>query len=329
MSYEISFNLLLIAVGIFLLLRSGFYVINSLVNIARFLRLSEFTVSFILMASATSLPEFGIGLNSALSGNPLISLGNILGANILVLSFVLGFMILINGNLALKKHSPAHSSWLNFFMAISPVILFFDETLSRFDGFLLMGIFAFNLMRLMKFRATFARHHHFWSGFIERFKNHPAKLNFGFFLKNLTFFCLAVGVLLFSAFLTVKGIKNISSVFSISQIVIGLFVLALSTTLPELSFGIRAVLSRREEMSLGNLLGTSVFNSTLILGMVSFISPIKIQADISFLTSVVAMVLVVFLANLFLKTRDSLNRFEGAILIFVYLVFAAVQLIIL
>ena len=78
-------------------------------------------------------------------------------------------------------------------------------------------------------------------------------------------------------------------------------------------------------MSLGNLLGTVVFNSTLILGIVSLISPIRIENGVSFWVSAGVMILIIFLANLFLKTRDSLNRLEGLLLILIYFVFAIIS----
>ncbi|MEK7657999.1 MAG: sodium:calcium antiporter [Patescibacteria group bacterium] len=321
--YELYFNILLIAVGIFALIKSGAYVVKALINIAHFLKISEFTLSFILMAAATSLPELGIGLNAAFNNTPLISLGNILGANILVLSLILGAMILIEGNLTLKKHSPAHSSWFNFFLAISPVILLIDGDLSRFDGLILIALFVLNLGRLLKFREIF--NHHRVKHFLNGDEHRLADLNTSFFLKNLFIFILAIGVLLLSSYLIVKGVEIFSLKLGIPEILIGIFIVALSTTLPELSFGIKAILSRRNEMSLGNLLGTVVFNSTLILGIVSLISPIRIENGVSFWVSAGVMILIIFLANLFLKTRDSLNRLEGLLLILIYFVFAIIS----
>ncbi|MEK7549234.1 MAG: sodium:calcium antiporter [Patescibacteria group bacterium] len=326
MSYELFFYIFLLVIGVIVLIKSGFYVVRSLIDIAHFLNVSEFSTAFILMAVATSLPEFGIGINAALNKAPLISLGNILGGNILVLSFVLGLIILIDGNFKIKKHSPAHSSWFNFFLAISPIVFLFDGELSRFDGLILISLFGINLARLFKFRAIF-HHHRFLPSFISHFKNRPDGLKLNYFFKNLLIFIVSTGILLLSAYLIVKSVNTVSLKLGFPQMLIGIFAVALSTTLPELSFGIKAALSRHEEMSLGNLLGTTVFNSTWILGIVSLISPIKITEPISFWISAVTMVLVVFLANLFLKARDSLNRWEGALLILIYLVFVAVQII--
>ncbi len=310
-------------IGIFAIIRSGFYVVRSLVNLARFLKVSEFTLSFILMAAATSLPEFGIGINAAFNDASLISLGNILGANILVLSLILGVMILIEGKLMLKKHSSAHSSWFNFFLTISPIILLIDGNLSRFDGLILIALFILNLNRLLKFKEIF--NHHRIRHFADENKYRPNDLNTIYFFKNLFIFISAIGILLFASYLIVKEVEIFSLKFGIPEMLAGIFIIALGTTLPELSFGIKAILSRHGEMSLGNLLGTTVFNSTLILGTVSLISPIKIEDGVSFWIGAGAMILTVFLANLFLKTRDSLNRLEGLLLIFIYFVFAIIS----
>src|SRR3989344_8136464 len=191
MSYELFFYIFLLAAGVVALVKSGFYAVRSLIGIPHFLNVSEFSMAFIVMAAAASLPEFGVGINAAFNKTPLISLGNILGANILVLSFVFGLMILIDGNFKIKKHSPAHSSWLNFFLAVSPIILLFDGELSRLDGLILIFLFGVNLARLFKFRAIF-HHHRFWPSFVNYFEKRPDGLSASYFLKNLMIFVVLV-----------------------------------------------------------------------------------------------------------------------------------------
>ncbi len=123
MTYELYFNILLIVIGIFALIKSGAYVVKSLINIAHFLNVSEFTLSFILMAFATTLPEFSIGISASLNKQPLISLGNIFGSNILNLTLILGLITLIAGKITIDEKDKIHKSWLNFFLAISPIIV--------------------------------------------------------------------------------------------------------------------------------------------------------------------------------------------------------------
>jgi cation:H+ antiporter len=326
MSYELALNFLLIAIGIFVLIRSGVYIVRSLVEIAHFLRVSEFTLSFILMAFATTLPEFAIGINSAFSGQPLISLGNILGANILNLSLTLGLVALISGQLIISnrpKEIAASHHWFTLILGAAPLILLIDLKLSRFEGLILILLFLIYLTKLFNLRGILNNRKSFW---LSRF-HELGGLGIKNFFKNLLIFVVAAGFLLFSASIIIKGAQIISLKIGMSQLLAGVFVVALGTTLPELVFGLRAAFRRHPGLSLGNLFGATALNSTWILGIVALISPIKIEAPLPFFVSAVFMILILFLANLFLQTRQSISRKEGSFLVSVYLLFIVIQII--
>ncbi|MDP3015259.1 MAG: sodium:calcium antiporter [bacterium] len=338
MTYELAFNFLLIAVGMFILIRSGVYIVRSLVGIAHFLKVSEFTLSFILMAFATTLPEFAIGVNAAFRKESLISLGNILGANILTIGLVLGLVALISGRLIIH-HQPKGTiifhHWFTFLLGISPLILLIDLKLSRFDGLILIALFFANLLRLFHLKEIFNHGKSFWlshfhpHGDIISAGVHPNRLIFQewkSFLKNLFIFLAAAGFLLFSAYLIIEGAKNISVKIGMSQFLVGALIIALGTTLPELSFGIRAALLKKGELSLGNLFGATAFNSTWILGVVALISPIEISEPSAFLIAAVFMILALFLANFFLQTRGAISRKEGLVLVGISILFIITQI---
>lgn len=324
MDYEIAYNIILIAVGVFVLVRAGVYIVKSLVVIAHFLNVSEFTLSFILMAFATTLPEFSIGVSSALKGEPQISLGNLLGANILTLGLILGLVTLISGKLVIHKPRPVAIShhWLAFFLGIAPLILLIDLKLSRLEGLILVILFFLYLGRLFQLKEIFHRDKSFWQSHFHEHHGLGAKD----FFKNILIFILAAGFLIVSAFLVVNGAKSFSSAIGMSNILVGALIVAIGTTLPELSFGLRAAISKHGELSLGNLFGASVFNSTWVLGVVALIHPIEIQNYVPFIISAVFMFSVLLMANLFLVSRDYINRREGIGLILLYLAFFIIQL---
>jgi len=307
------------------IIKSGAYVVKASVNIAHFLNVSEFTLSFILMAFATTLPEFGIGISSSLNNQPLISLGNIFGSNILNLTFILGLIAVIAGKITIDEKDKIHKSWLNFFLAISPVVLMLDLELSRWEGIALIILFILHLAKIFHLKQFIEHHHHFWSAFIKNFGHPSSALSVKHFFKNIIIFIIAVVFLLSSAYFVVKGVESVSIKIGLSSILIALFVVAFGTSLPELIFGLRSALSGNGNLSLGNLFGASVLNSTWVLGITALISPIQIIDAVSFYVSALAMILVLFLANLFLKTYNSITRREGILLLFIYLVFVFVQ----
>ncbi len=326
MSYEIAFYLLFLALAVAVLIRSGVYIVHALVGIAHFLNISEFTLSFILMAIATSLPELGVGINAALSGNPIISLGNIIGANIVVLSLVLGLILVFVGKMKVNSDISAKAHWFNFALAISPFPLLYDGVLSRFDGAFLMALFAVNVTVLMRARALHPSEPHVWESLLRHFSRAQQHgLAFHGFIKDILVFTVAMGFLLGSSFFVVYAAEHISFAFDISPLFVGIFIVAIGTTLPELTFGVKAALSHHGELSLGNLFGTVVFNSTWILGMVALLQPIVVSDHFSFWISAAYMALVVLCAHVFLRTGYALTRKEGVFLILLYFFFVFIQ----
>lgn len=325
MSYEIAFYFLVMAAGVFVLIRAGVYIVHALVRIAHFLKLSEFVLSFVLMAIATSLPELGIGINAALSGDPLISLGNVVGANIIVLSLVLGVVLILGGTVKIGSDVSLHAHWIHFLLAISPLLLFYDGVLSRFDGVILMILFV--VATILMFRA---RSPHVSPRVHEAFLRHfsPASYERAFhrFLRDVFVLIVSLALLLGSAFSVVYAAEYLALSFGASSFLIGALVVAIGTTLPELTFGIKAVMSRHGGLSLGNLFGTVVFNSTWILGMVSFLHPIVLTNPFSFFIDAAFMIFVMFCAYFFLLTGKVLTRAQGVFLVALYLVFLFVQM---
>ena len=108
------------------LVKSGAVAVKKLVAISRYFRISEYILAFILMAFATSLPEFFVGINAALSKTPILSLGNIIGSNIVNLSFILGVVVIISKGMRIESKIAKRDAWLVFFISILPLLLLID-----------------------------------------------------------------------------------------------------------------------------------------------------------------------------------------------------------
>ncbi|MDX1535175.1 MAG: sodium:calcium antiporter [Candidatus Spechtbacterales bacterium] len=318
---------IIVVIGIFVLLKAGKYVVRSLAAMARFLHVSEFILSFLLIAFATSLPELSVGLNSAFSGIPALSLGDIVGTNIVNFTLILGIVSVLAGKMELKdyKHFKENRAF-HFMLVMAPLILLMDGVLSRLDGFFLLVLFISNILKLLDvddvilgrkvLRPHLALHAHHTVDSKHRF------------VGNVFVFVIAVSVLLASSSLIVLSIEDISAHFGIPEILIGLFIIGIGTSLPELSIGIKSVKSERDGISLGDLFGSAVINSTLILGTVSMITPITITEPATFWVTVVFVALTLLLANYFLRKKSFVTRKEGIILIMVYVLFLSIQLIV-
>ena len=320
-------NIIYIIFGALIILGSSTYVVRSLTQLAHFFGLSGFTISFILMAFATSIPELIIGINAAISGSPEISLGNILGTNIVNLTLVLGLVALISGRIVMDDYQRFSTNRLfNFFLVMSPVVLLLDGYLSRIDAVILLAFFGWSLAHMLEFRKhikgkTFRG---FWKTTVANAIK-GVLISTKSFFKNLFVFVAGIAALTVASHYFIIGAKNISISFGLSEILIGVFVVGLGTSLPELAFGIKAAKSKQGGMSLGNIFGSSVVNSTLILGITALIAPITISDTSVFWVSVIFMGFTMLLAYYLLRSKDFLIRTEGLVLILIYAIFIVVQ----
>lgn len=305
-------NLILFLIACIVLVLSGTFLVKSLAKIASFLRLGEFVVAFIIMAFATSLPELFVGITSALAKNPALSLGNIIGANIIDLTFVAGVITLLKKEIKIKSKAIKTDALHMFFMASLPVILMIiGNGLSRIDGVILLVAFAIYIKKLLKQRI----------GLKKELKNHIKRWDVVF---SVFVFIASLVALFLSAKFIVQYATALSIDLMLPPIFIGLFLVSIGTTLPELTFESRAVLSGHSEMALGDLIGSVVVNSTLVLGVTSLIYPISANF-LLFLTSSVFMLIVAFLFSTFVESGNKLYWKEGIAMILLYIFFIIIE----
>ncbi len=314
-------NIIILVGAGFVLVRSSVLVIESLINLSRIFKLREYILSFVLMSFATTLPDFSLGINAVLSGNPLLALGNVLGANLVTNGLILGFLAVLSGGIVIDKKVAAHDAWLTFALSVAPVFLLLDGRLGRFEGLFLLILFVAYLLKLVRFEEKEIIRH---SALLKLVEKNPASY-LRSFLKSFFLFVAGAALVLASSYFVVRGMESISDSFGIPDFTLGIFALGLGTSLPELIFGVRSLVVRHSGLSLGNLIGSAALTSTLILGMVAVFSPIEIELNYDFAVVSISMVVVLFLSHLFLRTGSRVNRREGILLLTIYVIFAVLQ----
>lgn len=304
-------NLLLFIGACIVLIISAEFLVKSLTKVAFYLGLSEFVVGFMIVALATSIPELFVGITSALEGNPKLSVGNVIGANIIDLTLVIGIVTILRRGIKVETKAVRTDTLYMFIIAALPLILMMDQKICRFDGLILLIAFFLYVLRLFKqekrFRETI---------------DHVHKREF---VKNAIFTCVSIILLLLSADFLVRYASSLAIELSVPPILIGLLPISLGTTLPELTFEAKAVLMRHRYMALGDLIGSVVANTTLVLGTVALISEHPIEPNfLLFLTSSFFMIVVAFLFTTFVEAEKHILWQEGVALILLYVLFVIV-----
>ncbi|MBD3203044.1 hypothetical protein GF327_02020 [Candidatus Woesearchaeota archaeon] len=306
------------------LVKSSDYLVKSLVKISSFFKLNEFTIGFIIMAISTSLPELFVGIVSALDGEPIFALGNAIGSNIMDLTIVIGIVTLLAKEIKIKSKIIKRDLIYMLLIVILPALLMIDHKIwnflgifpntprgiSRIDGFILLFVFA----------------GYIWSMFRQErlFRKTIPPVSKVEVIKYALLFCASFLLLIISAHFVVDYASLLSFELSIPPLLIGLFIISLGTSLPELMFESKAVMSHHEEMAVGDLIGSVISNSTLVLGVTAIISPI-VGDTLVFVSSTFFMILIAFIFLTFAESDKGLSWKEGMSLVLLYLFFVIIE----
>jgi cation:H+ antiporter len=289
--------------------------VKSLSKIAFYFGMTDFIVGFMIVALATSIPELFIGVTSALEGSPELSLGNVLGSNIIDLTLVVGVMALLRRGIKMETKAVQTDTLYMFFITLLPLaLMLFGGSLDRFDGFILVAAFILYVARIFFQRSRFR-------------EETGEKVSKKEFAKNALVALVSVALLMISADYLVKYASALASDLLSPSILVGLFLISIGTTLPELIFGSGAILMKHKYMAFGDIIGSVVANNTLVLGTVALISNTPITPNmLIFLISGFFMVVVAFLFATFVEVERHILWQEGVALIMLYVLFVIVVL---
>ena len=305
-------TVLIFVAAIAVLVVAGSIMVKTLSKIAAFLKMSEYVIGFIILAFATSLPEFFVGISSAINHTPAIILGTVIGSNIANLTIIIGIPVLLSRGIKIhSKKTKKDSLWMVGMMILPLVFMISGSTISRVEGGLLLVAFSLYIYKLFKERKQFTK----------EFENHISRWAM---VGSVFIFIISLVLLYISSTLVVKYGSLLALDLAIPAILVGLFIVAIGTSLPELVAGISAVMHGHHEMSVGNIIGSCIANSTLVLGVSALIFPIT-ATFLLFIISISFMVVVGIIFTTFVERGDTLSWTEGLSLLLLYVLFLIVE----
>ncbi len=307
---------LLFIVSCFALSYAGNQIVDSLVHISRFLKWKAFVVSSILMGLSTSLPEVFLGVTSAFNNHPEIILGVVIGSNLIAATIIIGVTAISTGTIELKGKIIQRSIFRAMLYNLIPFFLLRDGSISRLESFILLGSFVFYYFHLIsqerRFEKVFNGKKRDWVGF---------KLLF----KSLLIFIGSFIILLLSSQGIVSSTVKIAEHFNLSKILISLFLISIGTSLPEIIFGIKSTKLEQKDMIIGNIMGSIVTNSTLVLGLTALISPIIVNDLSPYYNGITFIIITCLFFLIFAKTDHEITKKESFLLIAIYLIFILIE----
>jgi cation:H+ antiporter len=304
-------NFILVVAGLVLLVFGGNLLLKAAVGFSLRLDIPKIVIGMTVVSFATSVPELIVSVNSALTGHADIALGNVIGSNIANLGFVLAITILIS-TISVEK-SFYKTDWP--VMMISSLLLYgfivFDGELQRKEGIILFSFLIIFLIYLLKFQKP---------AVVDELPEDDVELPL---YKGVLFLVLGGFALWGGSELLINGAVGMANKYHVSERIIGITIVSVGTSIPELAASIIAVIKKEKAISLGNLIGSNVFNILAVLGITSMITPVKVT-DEGLLTNdilwMLAFALIVLPLN-FVPVSMKLSWKEGLILISMYILF--------
>lgn len=304
--------------SIIILHRAGEQSIRGLESLARVMGASKFAVSFFIMALAASGPNLIVGISSALRGIPQLSLGDVLGGNIVDLSIGVAIAVLFANGRAISAGGKMiqSSALFTIIAALLPILLIHDGSLSAGDGIVLILFFFTYMIWLFSKKENYT----------EKFNGSnalPVSRNLKTALGNLAKILISIILLILSAQGIVWSVSLIAGAAGLPIIFIGAVLVGLANCLPEVYFSALSARRGESEMILGNLMGAVVIPSSLVLGIVAIIHPINVfDAELLNVSRIFLIASAVFFF-IFAKTGRQITKREAVILFSVYVLFIA------
>ena len=310
-------SILAIAVGLVLLVWSADRFVDGAVGVAQFLGMSTFLIGMIVVGFGTSAPEMVVSVLSAMNGTPQLALGNAYGSNIANIALIAPVVV--------KKQAMSHDIPILVLMTALTIVLLKDGNVSFVDGAVLLVAFVlltlFNI--LMELKEKRKRENADMPQDVPENNQESSKVSIG---KSVLWLFVGLGILIASSRMLVWGAVNLAHALGVSDLLIGLTIVAVGTSLPELASSIAAARRGENDLAVGNVIGSNGFNTLVVVGIAAVIAPINatdpevMSRDVPIMT---VLTLLLFLICIPFKKKNGkriggFGRLGGALFLSLY-----------
>ncbi len=297
----------------YVLARCADWVVKAVSYFSHALHVKSFLFGFMLLGFATTIPEMFVAYQSVSDGIPQLSVGNLLGGSILLLSFVMGASAIFLKRVILDHGMSSFDIGMSAFVVAAPAFVIWDGKLTRFEGMLLIAIYIIHLIFINKEQHVLST--------VEQHAKHVKHAGHAILLGLGGI----VGMAVSSRYIVTIGEAS-ATLLGIPTFVIGLFLITFGTNLPELTLAIEAIVQKKRDVAFGDILGSSVINTPL-LGVICLIKPFTMPDYERVQMTLLLLVLVSVFFFWAASTKKDITRREGIVLFTVYIAFVLFEML--
>lgn len=312
--------IVLLVAGIVLLVKGADLFVDGACDLSEKLKIPAYLVGLTVVAFGTSLPEAAVSITAAIDGSNEIAIGNVIGSNVFNTLMVLGFSALITPVMVkkdmFKRDFPFCIIITALLLAMLALPVGQTASLSRIEGIILLVIFA----AFMAYSIILGKKE---GHEVTETENEKREISI---YRCLIYIALGIAGVVAGGTLTVNGAKMMAAALGMSETVIGLTVVAIGTSLPELVTSMVAAKKNQNDIAVGNVIGSNIFNILFILGISSTISPI-VPNDAFVVTDAIVLTGVMLFTFITTLPKKRINRLTGIAMILIYVAYTAFLLI--
>ncbi|GAA0863721.1 calcium/sodium antiporter [Paraclostridium tenue] len=303
-------------IGFALLIKGADIFVDGASSIAKKFNVSPMLIGLTIVAMGTSAPEAAVSVSSSLAGQNDMSIANVVGSNFFNILIVLGVSSII-AKLPVEKETIKKDTPFLIFISILLLVLSFNFNLSRLDGVVFLVLFVLFLINMIKSNIS--------SKDVESSSGEAAIAIEAIDTKTIhmpkTLLLCLIGIvgIVFGGDLVVDSATNIATSFGMSPNLVGLTIVAMGTSLPELVTSVIAVKKGETEIAIGNVIGSNIFNILLVLGLAALIHPMAVSMVA--IIDTIFMTAVTILLYIFIKKNNSLTKIHGIIFVIIYFIY--------
>lgn len=320
-------SIVAIVVGLVLLVWSADRFVDGAVGVAQFFGMSTFLIGMVIVGFGTSAPEMVVSVLSALNDTPQLALGNAYGSNIANIALILGVTALIIP-VVVQKQAMSRDIPILIAMTVLTVFLLIDGNVSRMDGIVLLlafvAIMAFNIMSELRQKRKRKK-----SAAADDLDSEYGSAEKVSIVRSSLLLLMGLLLLIVSSRMLVWGAVNVAQALGVSDLLIGLTIVAVGTSLPELASSIAAARRGENDLAVGNVIGSNIFNTLVVVGLASVIAPIQaadpevMSRDVPIMS---ALTLFLFLICIPVKKKygkrvSGFGRIGGALFLSLYVAY--------
>ncbi len=288
--------------------------ISSVERLSKSLRLSSFSISFLVLGLFTSISELSVGVNAVLANDPEIYVGNLIGASIVLFMMIIPILAIAGGGVVINNKLRGFNMIMSILVIAVPVLVAFDGKIDRIDSIAAVILYTILALGIQKKTGVLDKISH-----VIQFQ----KVKTG---VEITRILVGVAIIFVSSHFVVEQTMFFSGVLGLSPFLISLLLISIGTNLPELSIVVRSIVMKNYQVAFGDYVGSAAFN-TYLMGVLTLWHGKPVILANSYLVSLLFVTVGLILFYLFARSKNTISRNEGLVLLALYILFLLSEIV--